>query len=311
MTWRIDDGKPRGKIGMRVGVILPMGDDAPGQGVPRRYAEIKAYALAAEAAGLDTVWVFDHLLADTIEAAEDSPWEAWSVLSGLAEATERVRLGTLVMCTSFRHAGLLARMADTVQEMSGDRLVLGIGAGWHQPEYTAFGLPFDARVDGFAEAAAVLTGMLRDGRATVDGSQHSVIDAPVRERPDRVAPEILIAAAKPRMLRLTALYADSWNLAWFGLPGPRFREASRALDAACESVGRDPASLARTAGIQLGAGSSEQGDELRLVRGDANRLADALAAWQAEGVAEVVVLASPSNAATLDLVAEATRRFRG
>lgn len=295
---------------MRIGVILPMGDDKPAEGVPRRYAEIKAYALAAEAAGLDTVWVFDHLLAEGIDNAQDSPWEAWSVLSGLAEATEHVRLGTLVMCTSFRSAGVLARMADTLQEMSGDRLVLGIGAGWHLPEYTAFGLSFEDRVNGFAEAAAVLTGMLREGRATVPGKHHAVIDAPVRERPGRVAPEILIAAAKPRMLRLTAQYADSWNLAWFGLPGPRFRETSAALDAACEAIGRDPASLPRTAGIQL---SSEPGEEdtLRIVRGDANRLADALATWQAEGVAEVIVLALPATAATLDVVAEAIRRFRG
>jgi alkanesulfonate monooxygenase SsuD/methylene tetrahydromethanopterin reductase-like flavin-dependent oxidoreductase (luciferase family) len=188
---------------MRVGVIVPMGDE-DGAEAPRSYAEIKAYAVAVEDAGLDSVWVYDHLLAEGLDDPENSPWEAWSVLCGLVEATSRVRLGTLVMCTSFRPAGVLARMADTVQEMSGNRLVLGIGAGWHQPEYRAFGLPFEPRVSGFEEAAQVITGMLRGGEATGAGTHHSADRAPVRARPGRVAPEILIAARRPRMLRLAA-----------------------------------------------------------------------------------------------------------
>jgi alkanesulfonate monooxygenase SsuD/methylene tetrahydromethanopterin reductase-like flavin-dependent oxidoreductase (luciferase family) len=292
---------------MRVGVIVPMGDE-PGPENPRSYAQIKAFAVAVEEAGLDSVWVYDHLLAEGPDDPENSPWEAWSVLCGLVEATSRVRLGALVMCTSFRHAGVLARMADTVQEMSGNRLVLGIGAGWHEPEYRAFGLPFEPRVSGFAEAAKVVTEMLRNGRATVPGRFHGVDGAPVRERPGRVAPEILIAARRPRMLRLAAQYADSWNLAWYGFPSPLYLDVSRALDDACNEIGRDPGSLERTVGILYGL--EGEGDEARAVRGDAQRLADALRAWRDEGMTEVIISPMPSNQPTLEAIAEAVAMVR-
>jgi alkanesulfonate monooxygenase SsuD/methylene tetrahydromethanopterin reductase-like flavin-dependent oxidoreductase (luciferase family) len=296
---------------MHVGLILPVGAVAR-PGVPRGYADVRSLALLAESAGLDSVWVYDHLLGDSIDDAAGSPWEAWTVLSALAEATSRVRLGTLVMCTSFRPPGVLARMADTLQEVSGGRLVLGVGAGWHEPEYTAFGLPFDHRVTRFEESLEVLTQMLRTGRASVSGRHHQVDRAPIRLRPDRPVPPILVAALRPRMLRLAATYADQWNLAWFGLPGETYREANAALTTACTEVGRDPATLARTAGMRVVAHSADDPtpDPRRAVRGDVDEVAEAFRVWQDEGISELVCWPDPSEPAMVELLAEAYRKFK-
>ena len=294
---------------MRIGIILPLGETAPD--ARPGYAGVRALALQAEAAGLDSVWVYDHLLAEGVHDAEQSPWEAWTVLSAVAEATTSVRLGTLVLCTSFRNAGVLARMADTLQEVSGDRLVLGLGSGWHEPEYTAFGMPFADRVDGFAEAVRVICGMLRDGRATVTGRHHTVVDAPVRARPGRVPPEILIASVRPRMMRLTAQHADAWNLAWFGHPSSRWRSTSGDLDRACEAVGRDPAAVRRTAGVLVHLAPPEPDDRLVPIGGSPQSVAEGLRAWEAEGVDEVVLSLDPPTPACTDLMLAGVAAFRG
>lgn len=296
---------------MRVGVILPMGDELE-PGVPRGYAGIRDLATRAESAGLDSIWIYDHLLGDSTEDASASPWEAWTVMSALAQATSRVRIGALVLCTAFRPPAVLARMADTLQEVSGGRLVLGLGAGWHEPEFRAFGLPYDHRVGRFAEALEIITTMLREDRATVRGTYHTAEDAPVRVRPERQVPPVLVAGVRPRMLSLTATYADVWNLAWFGLPGDRFRETNAALTRACEEVGRDPATLERTAGIRIAGPHSEAGDDdpQRLVRGNADDIAAAFRAWDAEGVSELICWPDPSDAATVDLIATGLTTYR-
>jgi alkanesulfonate monooxygenase SsuD/methylene tetrahydromethanopterin reductase-like flavin-dependent oxidoreductase (luciferase family) len=287
---------------MRIGVMLPVGAMSS-PGVPQPYSEIRSLALAAEAGGLETIWVYDHLLDEGPEAAPESPWEAWTVLTGLAEATSTVRLGCLVFCTAFRPPAVLARMADTLQDLSDNRLVLGLGAGWHKPEFDAFGIPFDHLAGRFDEATQIITTMLRDGRATFSGTYYQVDSAPVRERPGRVPPNILIAAKRPRMLEITARYADTWNLAWYGLPSDKFRESNAELTAACEKVGRDPATLERTAGLLIGT-EFKQG-----LPPDANAIAEAFAAWEAEGVSEVICNPEPCDPAAIEVLAEARAKY--
>lgn len=294
---------------MRVGVILPMGDEVE-PGVPRGYSDIRDLVVHAESAGLDAVWVYDHLVGDSVEDAASSPWEAWTVLSALAEATSTVSLGALVLCTAFRPPGVLARMADSLQDVSGGRLVLGLGAGWHEPEFEAFHLPFDHRVGRFSEALEIIATMLRDGRATLHGEYHQVDDAPVRLRPDRPVPPILVAGVGPRMLDLTAQYADVWNLAWFGLPGERFRQANAALDEACHKIDRDPATLARTAGILVGTPSGTDERDQRIVPADPAEIASAFAAWEAEGVSELICRPDPADTATVSVIADGYARYR-
>ncbi len=128
---------------MKVGVILPLSTD---NGVPS-YIQIRAWARAAEAAGLDSVWIYDHLLYRFPDKPPQGIWEGWTVMAALAEATERVELGALVLCTAFRNPAVLAKMAVTLDEISGGRIILGLGAGWHEPEFAAFSLPFDHLAD--------------------------------------------------------------------------------------------------------------------------------------------------------------------
>ena len=203
---------------MRIGIVLPIAEEDAVTGVPS-YAEIRAVAVAAEAAGLDSVWVFDHLLF-RFDGETTGIHECWTILAAIAEATSRVELGTIVLCTGFRNAALLAKMAATLDHISGGRLILGIGAGWHDPEFEAFGYPTDHKVGRFEESLAVITGLIRDGRADLDGRFMTARDA-VLLPPARPDLPILVAAKGPRMLELAARHADAWNLAWFGLPDER------------------------------------------------------------------------------------------
>lgn len=141
---------------MKIGVMLFPIPIAPAEETEHAlgYAETRELALQAEATGFDSIWVFDHLLLRYPGQPTEGVWEGWTVLAALAEATRRVELGTLVSCVPFRAPALLAKMADTLEEVSGGRLILGLGAGWHQLEFDAFGIPFDHKVDRFEEAGA-------------------------------------------------------------------------------------------------------------------------------------------------------------
>jgi len=288
---------------MDVGLMLPMGEE-PGTGVPATYGEINRLALDVEAAGLDSVWVYDHLMMVERDKPPSGTWEAWTLLAALAATTRSVRLGTLVSCTSFRHPGLLAKMADTVAEISGDRLILGVGAGWHEPEYRAFGLPFDHRVDRFSEALHIIATMLREGRATLAGRYYSVQDCPLLpERPDRNVPVLIGSGGGGRMLGLVARWADAWNCAWYGVPDQRFTDLRDKLHAACAAQGRDPSAVAVTVGVIIGDGE-------RRVPRDAGAIAEALAAWQDQGVAHVICWPDPTDPAGVELLCAGARQFR-
>src|SRR4051794_37163740 len=161
---------------MRIGYVLPMGEDTR-PGVPATPTELVALARDAEAAGFDSVWTFDHLLSFEGDVPSGT-WEAWTLLTAIAARTSTVGLGVLVSCTGFREPIVTAKIAYTLQELSGGRLTLGLGAGWHEPEYTAFGIPFDHKVDRFSEQLSIISGLLRLGRADVDGRYH-VTHAPM------------------------------------------------------------------------------------------------------------------------------------
>ncbi len=289
---------------MEVGLILPLGDE-PGPGVPASVADVMAMARDAEAGGLDSVWVYDHLLsAESDDGPVQGTWEAWTVLSALAVATTRVRLGTLVSCTTFRHPGLLAKMAHTVADISADRLILGLGAGWHEPEYAAFGFPFDHRVDRFAESLEITATMLREGRATFEGSYYQVSDAPLLpERTAGARVPILIGSAGPRMAALAAQWADAWNTAWYARPGPVFLERRDRLYAACEAAGRDPATIEVTVGMILG-------DREPRCPLNPDAIAEALGQWRDAGVAHIIGLPDPTTSEAVAILIDGVDQFR-
>src|SRR2546423_9417079 len=212
---------------MRIGVSLPFSaSDGPGR--MTSWPDMLGFARHAEALGLDSVWLCDHLLSGGPDMASEGIQEGWTVLAALAASTERVELGQLVMCVSFRHPALLAKMAVTADEVSGGRLVLGVGAGWYDAEYAMFGYPADHRVDRFAEALRIIRPLLRGERVTLAGGYHELRDAVLLPPPARPIP-ILVAAKGPRMLRLTARYADAWNTAWYGEPDARLHEQLAAM----------------------------------------------------------------------------------
>jgi alkanesulfonate monooxygenase SsuD/methylene tetrahydromethanopterin reductase-like flavin-dependent oxidoreductase (luciferase family) len=296
---------------MRIGIVLPIAEEDDEPGVPD-YPAIRAMAVGAEAAGLDSVWVFDHLLF-RFDGETTGIHECWTILAAIAEATRRVELGTLVMCTGFRNAALLAKMAATLDHISAGRLILGIGAGWHDPEYEAFGYPTDHKVGRFEESLAVITGLIRTGRADLAGKFVTARDA-VLLPPARPDLPILVAAKGPRMLELTARHADAWNLAWFGLPNERLARVRGELLEACARVGRDRASLSITVGVtvrypNVGPPPAEPPTSPAL-SGSVQEIADGLAAHAAAGADHLIAALEPITPGTLAAFVEAVARYR-
>jgi probable F420-dependent oxidoreductase len=259
-------------------------------------------ARAAEQAGFDSLWVGDHLLFRDPGLPPRGPWEAWSVLAALAGVTDRVELGPLVASASFHNPAMLAKKAATIDEISGGRLILGLGAGWNEVEYRAFGFPFDHRVDRFEEAFAIIRGLLREGAVDFSGRWHEARDCVLVPRPRREGgPPIMVGTVGERMLRIAARHADAWN-AWFTLYGNRpegLAPLREKVDVACASVGRDPATLARTVAALI---QVDEGEVPRRggppgtappLRGTAEELADRLRAFAAEGISHVQLVVDP------------------
>lgn len=278
---------------MKIGFILPLGEDSA-LGRPPSWPEIRALAVQAERGGLDSIWTYDHLLyrfpGDTQTRGIH---ECWSILSALADATSRVELGTLVMPTSWRNPALLAKMAVTVDEISGGRLTLGLGTGFHHPEFDAFGYPFDHRVDRFEEALQIIVPLLRTGKVDFHGTYVSAPNAelvPRGPRPDGVP--VLIACRGPRMLELTAQYADYWNTAWFGEASASENQRTE-MAAACQKINRDPGSITITVGVDVMSTSEMEKQETspdpaKVLHGTPAEIATAFVAYEAAGVDHII-----------------------
>jgi F420-dependent oxidoreductase-like protein len=198
-----------------------------------------------ESLGFDSVWNSDHFIQSSW--SEYPNLEAWTVLAGLAALTERIRIGVLVSSNTFRHPALLAKQAVTVDHISNGRLELGLGAGWFEREHTMFGIDFPApaeRVGRFREAVAVVDQLLRNDESSYDGRYYQLRQARFRPRPvQQPRPPLVLAGHGPRMLRIAAEYADTWNS--FGT-AEEMRERNQLLDEHCAAIGREPGSLRRS-----------------------------------------------------------------
>lgn len=295
---------------MRVGLLLPTAMRTIDLRMSVRvlgYAELRDIALTAEAVELDSIWVVDHLMFRRATGRVTGIWEAWTVLSALAAETKRVELGTLVICTAFRNPPLLAKMAVTLDEVSRGRLILGLGAGWHDPEFRSFGYETARKIDRFEEAVQIIGPLLRQGHATFQGRDYSAADArlaPRGPRPEGIP--ILIGAEKARMLTIAARHADSYNTAWYGLPDARLRERLQALKRACESVGRDPGSIDTTVGVKITVTGSQ--DSLPLASHE--HLVDGLLQYADLGVSHVVCALWPTNRSNVKTLGEAVATVR-
>jgi len=253
---------------------------------------------APEEAGFDSLWVGDHLLyRDPVRG----PWDAWTTLAWLAGITERVELGPLVACTAFHPPGLLARMAAATHELSGGRLVLGLGCGWNEVEFRAFGLPFDHLVSRFEEAFTIVRGLLAGEHVTFHGRYHDVDDAVLLPKP-ATSPKLMLGANAPRMLSIGLPHVDSWNT-WFSRYGNTvegFAAENAGIDAAAERAGRDPATLERSACVFVSvesAGVRNNDEDVEPVPADA--LAAHLQSLADAGADEVILVADPITEASI------------
>jgi alkanesulfonate monooxygenase SsuD/methylene tetrahydromethanopterin reductase-like flavin-dependent oxidoreductase (luciferase family) len=294
---------------MRVGLCLPIGERGP-ELEPFRYRQMRELAQAAESGGLDSIWVADHLFIRGEGAPERGLWESLSMLAGLAEATSRVEIGPLVLCTPFRNPGMIAWQANALDEISDGRFVLGLGAGWHQPEFDAFGFEFGHRVSVFADALEIIAPLLRDGHVAYEG-RFSKGEAALHPRgPRPKGPPIMTAGSGPRMLALTARFADRWNSVWYGLPTDEFRDERRRLAEACVAIGRDPESIEVSAGIQVFDPAQASANGPEKIVGRAADIAAALRTWRDEGVTEVMCRMEPASVSLAEEICRAAEMFR-
>jgi probable F420-dependent oxidoreductase len=278
-----------------------------------RWSELLDMTRAIEDLGFDAVWVGEHLLYRWEDRPPRGPWEAWTLLAAIAASTSRIELGPLVACTSFHNPALLAKQAATIDELSGGRFVLGLGAGWNETEFRAFGYPFDHRVDRFEEAFTIIRTLLREGAIDFDGRWYQARDCELLPRGPRPAgPPLMVGSNGPRMLRMTMPYVDSWNTWFNGIDNrPEGVPALRAtVDEACRDVGRDPAEVARTVALLValpdGAGRVQgktANQPIEASNGDPAQLAETLRAFAREGIAEVQLVLDPITVESIETIA--------
>lgn len=294
---------------MRVGLLLPHLEGSY-LGGTARWADLAAMATAAEDAGFDSLWVADHLLYRFPDTPEFGVTESWSLMAALAAVTTRVELGTLVTVTPWRNPALLAKMVDAVEEISGGRVILGLGAGSHEAEFPAFGYDSWAhKVSRFEEEIGIVHTLLRTGRIEDhQGRFHTIRDCELRPRGPRPdGPPIMVGALRPRMLRILATYADEWNIPWRQTV-EELAELSPRGDDACREAGRDPATLRRSAALQIDLPdvAAHPGSELfrsgrrRAIRGEPAEVAETLRGYAAAGVGHIQVWLDPNSVAGIE-----------
>jgi len=313
---------------LKIGYSLPETEGRRGPDVAR-WRELKELAQRAEAVGFDSLWAVDRLLfppgeeyaaelnaslgvappaADGGEAT--GGWECWSLMAALAAVTDRVELGQIVTNNLFRNPALLAKMADTVDEISGGRLILSLGAGDGGGDAARFGFATDHRVGRFAEALRIITSLLREGRVDFSGEYYRVREAELRPRGPRPGgPPILIGSQLgPKMLDLTARYADSWNT-FLDLKPNDVAAAMAPLDAALHAIGRDPATLGRTVllsvdldlprqhppSVAYGRTRAQEAADGAVLTGDAAHIAAQLRKYAAAGINHIIVFLDPDT----------------
>jgi len=304
---------------MKIGLLLPQGEGMRGPGV-RGWSPVKEMARTAEDVGFDSLWLVDHL-SYKLDGEDEARgyWEVWSLLSAIAATTSKVEIGTLVLAMGWRNPALLAKMADTVEEISDGRLILGLGSGYHKHEYDAFGFPFDYKVSRFEEAIQILHSLLRTGKVDFAGHYHQARECELSPRgPRSEGPPILMGTVQPRMMACMAKYGDLWN-AYYDDTHNKVAAITRLrplVDEACRKEGRDPKTLERTVTVLVADSTAdpwwdklptdnwvEQGPLVPL-SGEPQKIAECLLEYQAEGISHLQICLEPTTAQTIESFAE-------
>ncbi len=292
---------------LQLALFLPVGGPGMMGGLDAQWGDLLAMTRRAEELGFDAVTVLDHF---------DGHWEGWSLLAALAGATERIGLVSYVSCVTHRNAALLAKMAETVDAISGGRLTLGLGAGDSPSEHVAYGFPQERPVARLEETLQALRAIFRDGVATFNGEFVQMRGANLAPRGPRPGgPPLLVGSlGGKRMLRLAAQYADIWTspvpVTNNTLEGIAAHQAL--VDAACERHGRDPRSLRRWAEVTIELpGGHAAWSEWNLVRGDSGAIVEHLRGMQALGIETAVIWVEPNNLAGIEALAPVVEAMRG
>jgi alkanesulfonate monooxygenase SsuD/methylene tetrahydromethanopterin reductase-like flavin-dependent oxidoreductase (luciferase family) len=209
------------------------------------WASMLELSEAAATAGVETLWFADHFSFPSDEGLRGA-WEAWTLMAAIAARVPTVTLGPMVACTAYRNPGVIAKMTEMIDEISGGRFILGLGAGWQEDEYRQFGIPFEPRVSRFAEALQIIHGLLREGKADLQGEfsqAHRAQNLPRGPRPE--GPPILIGSSSPRMLGLLAQYGDAWDTGWNGDTEGLQRKVET-FERVMREHGRDPQTVGRS-----------------------------------------------------------------
>jgi alkanesulfonate monooxygenase SsuD/methylene tetrahydromethanopterin reductase-like flavin-dependent oxidoreductase (luciferase family) len=246
---------------------------------------------AAEDTGWYGVWLADHYMPNTGDTtpARGDAYECWALLPALAAVTERIRIGTLVSPTSVHHPALLAKRASAIDQLSGGRMVLGLGAGWQINEHHAYGIelePPGKRVSRFEEAIQIVRSMLSQESTTFHGACYDITDAPCDPKPIQSPLPLLVGTRSPRMLKITARYANEWNT--WGTP-EQAAVGRTAMIEACDAVGRDPATMWTSINALVELDGSEPPPGSRTIFGSARQLIDRLGEYAELGFDEFIL----------------------
>lgn len=214
------------------------------------YSIMKRVAQESERLGFDSVWLYDHLY--PYNAPLESPcYEIWTTLSALAEATSKIRLGTLVLCNSFRYPSIVAKMVSTLDNISQGRVEVGVGSGWYKGEFDAYGIPFSdpaSRTESLRDGIQIMRKMWTEEKATYRGKHHWIESAYSSPKPvQKPYPPLWVGGTYPPVMKIAAEFADGWNIGFYPSNTPAgFARKVRVLDRYCHEVGRDPNTLRKS-----------------------------------------------------------------
>ncbi len=258
------------------------------------WSETLATVQHAEATGWDGAWYADHFMPNAADNSGPTS-ECWTTLAALAVAVPRIRIGPLVTGNTYRHPAVLAKMAANVQEISGGRLVLGLGAGWQENEHAAYGIEFSTiggRLGRLEEACAAIKGLLESERTNLAGRYYTLTDAPLAPKPPAPIPLLIGGGGEKRTLRIAAKYADEWNV--WGTPA-LLRQKQEVLDQHCESLGRDPKAIQRSCQAMLTITDDEElvkrisAGGRPVIAGNVARVREIIAEYRDAGLDEIII----------------------
>lgn len=295
---------------INIGIMLPESEREMA-GATARWSDFLAMGREIELLGFDSLWFADHLLMKVPDHEPQGAWEAMSVLAALAATTERITLAPFVAATAYRNPALTAKIAETIDEISGGRFLLGLGSGWARPEYDAFGYPYDHRASRFEEAIQIITSLIRTGHAEFVGEYYWAQNSELRPRgprPDGL-PIMIGTFTGERMIRLAAQFADHWNV-WATVTGNSAANVpalQAQMDDICRSMGRDPETLGRSVAVLVDfeGAIGRPGQAHPSLVGTPREIADEFLRYAEAGVDHLQVYPDPCTIEGFRRVAEA------